>query len=405
MSVAWTVYRGVGPVLGWLAPAARSFVPAAQRPLWGERLAAENLRPADAWIHAASLGEAGAVGPLVERLKSVAGGARFQLTATTLTGRERLAASGALVSLAPLDIPQASRRFFDQVQPGLVLLVETELWPHWLMEARRRGTPMVVVSARLSERSLRGYGRLGDGLRDLVAGLRGVLAQTDIDAERWRALGAQPDRVQVVGNLKDDGLPQPAADRAFARKALGLDPNRPLLVLGSVRPGEAATLAEAWVKLDASVRGAWQVVALPRHGAALDGLKREAEAAREWRWEPRMGVLNTYYRAAEVAFVGGSLEPFGGHNPMEPAATGAAVLMGGHYDSQRAAVETLQRAGALHTVATSEQLLGELVELLGDPELRSRMGQAARDVTMIRRGAAERICTWLGEEALWPLAR
>ena len=405
MSVAWSTYRAAGPVLGWLAPAARAFVPPAQRALWHERLAKEPLESADVWIHAASLGEAGAVGPLVEHLQHAAPSARLRLTATTLTGRERLAASGTPVTLAPLDVPQATRRFFERVDPALLILIETELWPQWLIEAQRRTVPVVVASARLSERSLRGYARLGDGMRELAAGLRGVLAQTPADAERWLALGSRRAATQVVGNLKDDGLPLPAEDRTRLRATLGVDPNRPLLVLGSVRPGEARTLAAAWGQLPGELRAHWQVVALPRHARTGDALQVEAADAAGWRWETRMGVLNSFYRAADVAFVGGSLEPFGGHNPMEPAATGAAVVMGPHHASQQASVDALLHAGGIRIVEGSAELGHAWTELLSDSAMRERMAGAARGVVDERRGAARRITEWLGSEGLWPSTR
>lgn len=405
MSVAWTLYRVASPVAGWLAPAGRHFVPAEQRALWHERLGRVERDAADAWLHAASLGEAGAALPLLEALYEAAPAARLHLTATTLTGRERLAASGATTSLAPLDTPQATRRFLSRVRPRLLLLIETELWPQWLIEARVHSIPVVSVSARLSPSSLAGYGRLGAPMRRLAAELRGVLAQTEADAQRWRALGAAADRVRVVGNLKDDGLPRPAEDRAGVRAALDLDPARPLLVLGSVRPGEVTHLARAWAELPPRVRAAWQVTVLPRHAGTLDALRREATGADEWRWEARMGVLNSYYRAADVAFVGGSLESFGGHNPMEPAATGAAVIMGPHVESQRDAVAALDAAGGIRVEHSGAPLERALAELLEQPAMRERMGSAALAVAGRRRGASARVLEWLREEGLWPLDR
>src|SRR5262249_47567626 len=144
--------------------------------------------------------------------------------------------------------------------PARLFVVETEIWPHWLLAARAGGTPFAFVSARLSERSVRGYRRLGAPLRALLAAAAAGLCQSEDDGRRWLALGARPDRVAVTGNLKFDALPGPEPDRAAARAALGLDPGRPALVLGSLRPGEAGVLAVAWGALPAETRACWQVI-------------------------------------------------------------------------------------------------------------------------------------------------
>ena len=215
--MAWAAYRMLSPCLGALAPAARAFAPSAEQDLWGERLGQVSFEGGcHAWIHAASLGESGAVAPLIAELRSLHEGARFQLTATTQAGRARLASLGLPVSLAPLDSPQATRQFFEGIQPQRLILVETELWPQWLLRARAERVPVAVVSARLSERSVRSYRRLGAGWRELIAGLDAVLCQSPEDARRWQELGARPERTAAAGNLKDDSLPP--CPRAAARR-------------------------------------------------------------------------------------------------------------------------------------------------------------------------------------------
>jgi 3-deoxy-D-manno-octulosonic-acid transferase len=411
------LYRALAPCAGALLPAARLLVPAAERDRWEERLGRPALAAgADAWVHASSMGEAVAAGALLRGLAAAAPGARFVTSATTRTGRERLAALGPPAVLAPLDAPQCAGRFLAAVAPRRVFLVETELWPHWLLGARARGVPVAVVSARLAERSLRGYRRLGAPLRGLVGGLAGVLCQTEEDLRRWRALGATAERSAVTGNLKDDALRVGAVDRAAARRALGLDPARPLLVLGSLRPGEGRALAEAWRRLPGALREGWQVAALPRHPAAAAALRAEVEAAGQpvvagggaapaaWRWEERLGVLNDHYAAAEVAFVGGSLGPYGGHNPLEPAACGAALLMGPHHAAQADATRALALAGALRVAAAGEALARALEETLGDGAARARAGAAALAVAAERQGAVRRTVAWLAERGLWPAA-
>ncbi len=414
MSLAWSAYRLLAPCLGAVLPMARAIVPPPERAHWDERLGRVSLPGGvDAWVHAASMGEATAVGPFVSALQALAPKSRFLLTATTRAGCERLGVLGQPAAVAPLDSPQAAARFFGGAAPRRCFLLETELWPHWLLQARASRVPIGVVSARLSGRSVARYRRLGAEFRGLVAGLDAVLCQTATDLERWRSLGARAEVCAVTGNLKDDGLPVAATDRAAARAALGLHPERPLLVLGSLRPGEARVLARAWRAVPAALREAWQVVAVPRHPIASAGLRAEATGAGQavsadvggeagaWRWDDRLGVLLGYYAAADVAFVGGSLSPHGGHSPLEPAACGAALLMGPHHASQQDAVRELESAGALVVTASGVEVAAALERLLGDAGARGAAGTAARRVAEQRRGAARRTVARLVELGLW----
>jgi 3-deoxy-D-manno-octulosonic-acid transferase len=412
----WGAYRVLAPVLGSIAPAAGVFTSPAERVLWRERMG-RLARPGgcDAWVHAASLGEAVAAAPLVRELLKLQPDASLQLTATTRGGRERLQQLGQPAALAPLDTPQAVSRFFHGVRPQRLFLIETELWPHWLMRAQRERVPVAVVSARLSERSVRRYRGLGSGLRSLVEGLSGVLCQSEEDQQRWLTIGARPERTTVVGNLKSDGLPTPAADRGLERVRLGLEGDRPLLVLGNVRPGELRALVRAWGALPVALRQRWQVVAVPRHPRALAQLQGEAAdagrgagradaaTADAWRWDARLGVLSDWYRAADVAFVGGSLAPYGGHNPLEPAACGAAVLMGPYDASQREAVRALDGAGGIWRVADAGSLSSAFEALLGHAELRASRAAAALRVATAERGSAARAVQALRELSLWPV--
>jgi len=421
MSLAWGAYRVVAPLIGAAAPAGRAFAPAPERALWAERLGHVRADgPADAWIHAASLGEALAVGPLLRALTqaSAAGSTlRTHLTASTRGGRARLAELGAPTSLAPIDAPQAVARFLAAVRPRRLLLIETELWPHWLLAARAAEVPVAVVSARLSPGSVSGYRRLGHAFRSLVTGLGAVLAQSDGDAGRWRELGARFERTAVVGNLKDDALPGPSADRRAARAALGLDPDRPLLVLGNLRPHEARGAAWAWRQIPDSTRARWQVVAVSRHPHAAAGLRREvasqgvalvrdgAPADGSWRWDERLGVLGGYYGAADLVVLGGTFLPsYRGHNPLEPASRGVPILLGPHYESQADAVAALVAAGAARECAAFDDLGGRLIGWLGDDVAREAAGRAGLAVVAARQGAAKRAVARLVEWALWPAA-
>ncbi len=415
MNALWGAYRVLAPVLGTLAPAAGMFTSPAERVLWRERLGMLTCPGGcDAWVHAASLGETVAVGPLVRELTRLQPDARLQLTTTTRSGRERLRGSGYPAVLAPLDTPQAVQRFFRGTKPERLFLIETELWPHWLLRAQREHLPVAVVSARLSEGSARRYRRLGPELRRLVGGLAAVLCQGEEDQQRWLSLGARPERTTVVGNLKSDGLPEPAPDRGEARVALGLERDRPLLVLGNVRPGEARLLVRAWRMVPAALRARWQVVAVPRHPRALAQIQAEAIAAGltamagaaptdAWRWDERLGVLTQWYRAADVAVVGGTLAPYGGHNPMEPAACGAAVIIGPFHAAQRESVRALDAAGGLWKVADSDGLAAAFEALLAHENLRATRAAAALRVASSERGSAARAVARLRELELWPV--
>jgi len=414
VNLVWGAYRVVAPVVGAIAPAAAVLTSPQERRLWRERLGrSERPGGCDAWVHAASLGESVAAQPFVRELLRAWPEASIQLTTTTRSGRERLRRAGFDAVLAPLDTPQAVRRFHRGVRPARLFLIETELWPHWLLEARREDMPVAVVSARLSERSVGRYRQLGASFRALVGGLRAVLCQGEEDQQRWLALGARADRTLVVGNLKSDGLPEPAADRAELRRSLGLDPVRPLLVLGNLRPGEPRRVARAWRTLPPALRAGWQVVAVPRHPRALSQLQSEAVSAGlhavagatpadTWRWDARLGVLTRWYQAADVAFVGGSLAPFGGHNPLEAAACGAAVVMGTHDASQRGAARALDAAGGLWRVSDSRTLASAFEALLGHAELRRARRDAALRVAATERGAAARAAAALVPAGLWP---
>jgi len=415
VSVAWAAYRSLAPVLGVAAPLARWVAPGAERSGWSERLGDVPAGAGvDAWIHAASLGEAVAMPALVRELRAAAPSATLRLTSTTRTGRARLADLGELTSLAPFDTPQATERFLDRVRPRRILLLETELWPHWLLAARRRGVAVAVLNARLSARSLERYRWMGRGFAALIQTLGAVLCQSDTDRTRWLALGAPLERTATVGNLKHDGWPAPSSDRGAVRAALGLDAARRLWVLGSVRPEEVTMLAAAWQQIHPETRARWQVVAVPRHTAASPGLRREASEAGialtdagappggAWRWDDRPGVLMGYYQAANLAFVGGSLGPYGGHNPLEPAACGAAVFTGPHLESQGPAVEALEAHDALTIAHPGDSLASTLRSLLEDDGLRERRATAARAAADAARGATHRAVERLVEWKVWP---
>ena len=406
MTVAWGALRSVE----WLVGVASDSV---GRPFLspGRRGRVDATAVGGFWIHAASMGESAAVLPLARELATRVAGAPIYATATTTGGVARLRAAlgEARAGLAPLDAPGAAERFVRTLKPGLALLVETELWPRWLEALERDHIPVAVVSARLSAKSVRGYARLGGGFRRLLRTIARVEAQSEEDAARWREAGVPAERVGVAGNLKVDAIAIAPANRSAARARLGLDLDRPLLVVGSVRPGEATVLLRAWRAVAPPVRRGWQVVLVPRHPRARRKIEGELRRtygtpvlAETWRVDARLGVLAEYYAAADLAFVGGSLLDYGGHNPLEPAALGVPALMGPDVRAQAPAARALAAAGGLVIVDPESGLTEALGRLLASAPERERCGRAASDAVRALQGVAGRTVESLARHGLLP---
>lgn len=315
------------------------------------------------------------------------------VTTATLSAN-RLAAErldgNATVQLAPLDLPKALGRFLDHWQPGLALLVESEIWPARLAALRERGVPTLIVNGRISAESARRWSLVPNTARAVFGGLSLVLAQGPQDAERFRSLGT-PD-VAVLGNLKRSASPLAAepADLAALRTAVA---GRRVWVAASTHPGEEAAVAEAHRRVAAAVPGLLGIV-VPRHPERTDTVARMLTASGldvERRSLQRLpgrdtdiflgdsfGELGLWYRVAEVAFVGGSMVPNGGHNPIEPALLGCPVLVGSSLEHVAELAEPLLTRGGARIVADTAALGTALAELLGDEAARSTMAAQAQ---------------------------
>lgn len=360
------------------------------------------------WIHAASVGELAAAEPLVARLLET-GNHRILVSTMTHTAASRARARFGEASrvrhlFAPLDAGGCVRRWLDHTRPDRLLLVETEIWPVLLDECRRRGIPVAMVNARLSERSLRRYRRFAGLFRAALAGVEPLLCQSDADRERLAALIADPSRLQVTGNLKFDraleGESSPEV-RSWAEAWSG----RPCWVAGSTHPGEERIVAEAQRELLASQPNALAVV-VPRHpdraGDVLATLRSAGLDARpigELADRPgadavvvdRMGVLVALYGCADALFVGGSLvRGIGGHNLIEAAATGRPVATGPFVDNQQDAAELLAAAGALARVGSAGDLAATLAGWLEEPASAEESGRHGQAAVEGARGALER---------------
>lgn len=369
------------------------------------------------WVHAVSVGEVQAAAALVRALRQSYPGHPLLMTTATPTGAQRVKALfGADVfhCYLPYDLPGAVRRFLDRTQPAVAVVLETEVWPNLYRECARRGLRIVLISARLSEKSVRRFRRIAGLFRDALRQDLTIGAQSEADAERFVAAGADRSRVQVTGNIKFD-LQVPVSVRQTG-EALRVSqfPERFVWVAGSTHEVEEDLLLQAHRQLLRACPEALMVL-VPRHPNRFAGVRQwlstqspaaPAATAPDWyvtrtsgaavtaRTQvllvDTLGELLQFYAAADVAFVGGSLVPIGGHNLLEPAALACPIITGPHNFNAPQIARQLFEQGAALEVASAEQLADTLVALRGSPERRRRMGQAALAMVESNRGAVAR---------------
>ncbi|MDE2050095.1 MAG: lipid IV(A) 3-deoxy-D-manno-octulosonic acid transferase [Gammaproteobacteria bacterium] len=382
------------------------------------------------WVHAVSVGEVQAAAPLVAALRVRYPETPVLVTTFTPTGAARARAlfrGTAEVRFLPFDLPGSVRRFLDRAHPRLAVIIETELWPNLYRQCRLRRIPLVIASARMSRRSIERYRRLGALFRETVAGGVTIAAQGEGDAERFRALGAAAERTHITGNLKFDfTLPSDLSDRGRALRER-YAPGRAVWVAGSTHGGvEEEAVLEAHRVLGSIHPGALLVLA-PRHpnrfGEAAAWLDRQGIAYARRSQSPAehaaatgldvllldtLGELLYFYAAADVAFVGGSLAPIGGHNLLEPAALGLPVLTGPNNSNGEDVARLLLECGAAKVVRNGAELGARVAELLSDQALRLEMGNRARTAVDRNRGALEKLMSLvdslLGSESHRPKA-
>jgi 3-deoxy-D-manno-octulosonic-acid transferase len=368
------------------------------------------------WVHAVSVGETLAVAGLVQNLQKEFPERKVFLSSVTRPGREvaenRLAGVGGHFYL-PLDFQFSVRRAVRRIRPGILLIAETELWPNLLRAVHQSGAPVVLVNARLSDRSFRGYRLARPFMRRLLERVDWIGAQTVGDAENFILLGAKPERVVVTGNMKFDGKPPQAARLAsHLRTALKVAERGPVLVAASTMPGEEQLVLDAWNQVRDKHPQAMVIIA-PRHPNRFEAVAQllsdsgrtfvrrttletggheltQQLAAPKILLLDTMGELAGLFELADAVFVGGSLVPTGGHNLLEPAYWAKPIVFGSHMENFHDIAQLFLKADAAIQVRNPRELAHAILELVGDEQGRREMGDKARQLMQQGAGATER---------------
>jgi 3-deoxy-D-manno-octulosonic-acid transferase len=387
----------------------------------GERLGLvparlNDAQPGSIWVHAVSVGEVLAVSQLISELRRQHPDRQIFVSTTTATGQKlaRQRFGDNRVFFMPLDFGFAVRRYLNALKPQLIVIAETEFWPNLLHLASKQGASLAIVNARISDRSFPRYKRFKSFFGRVLSEVDLFLAQTADDAQRLREIGAPTERVSVSGNLKFDVRPnaKPALVSGL-RAAMGKD--SPVIVCGSTAEGEEDPLLAAFKTVQQQFPTAVMILA-PRHPERFEKVaalipSQGFALQRRSQWQmPQLirsgnflldsvGELAAVYELADIAFVGGSLVPTGGHNILEPAQYGAAILVGPHTFNFREIVSIFEQGGAVKTV-TAETLGSQLLSLLSHSEEQQNMGRAAKELFAKHAGATGRTL-----DALAPLLR
>lgn len=366
------------------------------------------------WIHAVSVGEALAARALVVRLRDAYPGHRLIMSTTTATGQEVARGFGTLLDAtfyAPFDLPPCVAGTLDRAAPDVLIVVDTEIWPNLLRACQRRGVKTVLVNGRVSDRSFRGYRTVRWFMRRVLGDLDRICAQTKTWSRRFVALGADPARVTVTGSLKFDtpGVTAAAADFHVGDRVLELfrlEEGRPVVIAASTLRGEEEPVLRAFARVRRRATTALLIVA-PRHPERFTEAERLASAA-GYRVMRRtamvagdvsaaevvildtIGELARLYQVATVVYVGGSLVRAGGHNILEPAAFGKAIVFGPYMESFGEIAEQFVAHGAALQVRTPAGLEDAVADLVDDPVRRAGLGAAARAMVEANRGATAR---------------
>ena len=364
-----------------------------------------DVRPAGplVWIHGASVGEVLAAAALIEKLRAL--NLRILLTSGTVTSAAIVAKrfpADVIHQYVPYDSPRYVTRFLDHWRPSLALFIESDLWPNLILSSAARRLPMVLINGRMSHRSFPRWRRVSGTISALLGRFDVCLAQSELDGERFAALGSR--NVTVTGNLKLD-VPAPPADTGKLERLMSMTRGRPVVVAASTHPGEEEILVETHKTLAGFFPGLLTVI-VPRHvdrGTAISGMitasglqpalrSREElpTAATDIYVGDTMGEMGLFYRLASIVFMGGSLVEHGGQNPIEAVKLGASVVHGPHVFNFTDVYEALDAAGGARRADTQEALVKHLGQLLADPKVRDAQLAASERVVEQLGGALER---------------
>jgi 3-deoxy-D-manno-octulosonic-acid transferase len=367
---------------------------------WGPRLQS-TAQPL--WIHTVSVGESLAAIPLIRALKAAHPELPLLVTTTTRTGADQIAKLGELVThrYAPLDYPDAVWRFLQRTRPCALVIMETELWPNWLAACARRQMPVVVMNARLSERSCQRYQKVQGVFRAMSRHLSLVLCQHRDDEARFRRLGIPAERLQVTGSLKFDIQLDQSQIEAGQRLRTHIGA-RPVWIAASTHPGEDEQILTAMAQVRQQLPQCLLIL-VPRHPQRFEAVASLCQhqgftTARRSLQEPitantqvylgdTMGEMPLLFQACDLAFMGGSLVPIGGHNLLEPASLGKPTLIGPHYFNFQDVTRQLYDSKACVIVDDAQALAAIVLALLLDEEKRQQMGMRAFDVVAANQGA------------------
>ena len=363
------------------------------------------------WVHAVSVGEVVAATPLIKELLRAYPDDPVLVTTVTPTGAARVEALfGDSVSHAyiPFETPGAINRFFGRVRPRIALIMETEIWPNLYQGCGVRRIPLVLVSARISPRSVDSYRKLLPLFRETLSHGIVIAAQSAADADRFVSLGASPDRTRVTGNIKFDvEIPDdlPARGQAFRDSMLG---RRPVWIAASTHDGEETQVLDAHRELSERFPDLLLIL-VPRHpqrfDAVRDLLERRGEtwvsrtsgaacdAATRVYFGDTMGEVTLFYAASDIAFVAGSLMPIGGHNLLEPASLGVPILTGPHVFNAQEIADRFIAQQACRVVHDAGELAAAVADWLDDPAAARQAGDSGRSILEDNRGALERLLT------------
>lgn len=385
-----------------------NFRPYRQRIL--ERLAIYKnftVKPGGFLIHAVSLGEVVLALPLIKALQANYPDLAITVTTTTPAGSQRVqeALAGKVAHVyMPFDLPWTIARFFHKVQPSCVIIMETEIWPHLINICAQRNVPVLIVNGRISDQSIGRYELIRFFIANVLKQVTVVATQSQRDSERFVRLGLPESKLQLTGNLKFDAQVN-TTQIALGKELKAACGDRLIWVAASTHPGEEEQVLAAFRQVKRSIPNCLLIL-IPRHPDRFQSVaellnaqkfnfirrsvSQECQSNVDILLGDTMGEMTMYYAMADVAYVGGSLVPIGGHNLLEPSAVGVPSITGPHYMNFREIVALLQAADALTIVQNSDQLAQQIITLLQTDDLRARKGALALEVCMQNRGALEK---------------